>query len=77
MKESRLKCKLKASRHFRNQKKVYLKAKIVELEISSKIKNIRDLYKDISDFKEGYHSRTYSVKVEKGDLVCRLPQYFG
>jgi len=29
-----------ASRHFRNKKKAYLKAKIVELENNSKIKNI-------------------------------------
>ena len=39
-----------ASRHFRNKKKAYLKAKIEELETNSKIKNIRDLYKGISDF---------------------------
>jgi len=31
-------------RHFRNQKKAYLKAKIEELESNSKVKNIRDLY---------------------------------
>ena len=30
-----------ASRHFRNKKKEYLKAKIEELETNSKIKNIR------------------------------------
>jgi len=36
-----------ASRHFRNNKKEYLKAKTDELEINSKIKNIRDLYKGI------------------------------
>ena len=30
-----------ASRHFRNKKKEYLKAKIVDLETDSKIKNIR------------------------------------
>jgi hypothetical protein len=35
-----------ASRHFRNKKKAYLKAKIEELETNSKIKNIRDLYKE-------------------------------
>jgi len=34
-----------ASRHFRNQKKAYLKAKIEELETNSKINNIRDLYR--------------------------------
>jgi hypothetical protein len=39
-----------ASRHFRNKKKAYLKAKIEELETNSKIKNIRDLYRGISDF---------------------------
>jgi hypothetical protein len=32
-----------ASRHFRNKKKEYLKAKVNELESSSKNKNIRDL----------------------------------
>jgi len=30
-----------SSRHFRNKKKEYLKAKIVDLETDSKIKNIR------------------------------------
>jgi len=33
-----------ASKHFRNNKKEYMKAKIDELETNSKIKNIRDLY---------------------------------
>jgi hypothetical protein len=42
-----------ASRHFRNQTKEYLKAKIDELETNSKLKNMRDLYRDINDFKEG------------------------
>ena len=42
-----------ASRHFRNKKKGYLKAKIEELENNSKIKNIRDLYRGINDFKKG------------------------
>ena len=36
------------SRHFRNRKKAYLKAKIEDLETNSKIKNIRDLYRGIS-----------------------------
>ena len=40
-----------ASRHFRNKKKEYLEAKIYELETKSKIKNIRDLYKGIIEFK--------------------------
>ena len=40
------------SRHFRNRKKAYLKAKIEDLETNSKIKNIRDLYSGIIDFKK-------------------------
>ena len=59
-----------ASRHFRNKKKGYLKAKFEELETKSKIKNIRDLYRGISDFKKGYQPRTDIVKDEKGDLVA-------
>jgi hypothetical protein len=43
-----------ASRHFKNKKKEYLIAKINELETSSKNKNIRELYRGISDFKKGY-----------------------
>ena len=39
-----------ASRHFRNKNKAHLKAKIEDLETSSKIKNIRDLCRGISDF---------------------------
>jgi hypothetical protein len=37
-----------ASRHCRNKKKEYMKATIDELETNSKIKNIRDSYRDIS-----------------------------
>jgi len=43
-----------ASRNFRNKKKAYLKTKIEELEIDSKVKIIRDLYRGISDFKNLY-----------------------
>ena len=49
--------------------KEYLKAKVKELEINSMIKNIRDLYRGINDFKKGYQPITNIVKVEKGDLV--------
>jgi hypothetical protein len=59
-----------ASRHFRNKKKAYLKAKIEELETNSKINNIRDLYRVINDVKKVYQPRTRIVKVEKGDLVA-------
>ena len=36
----------------------------------SKIKNIRDLYTGISDFRKGYQPRTNIAKDEKGDLVA-------
>ena len=58
-----------ASRHFRNKKKAYLKAKIEELETNSKIQNIRDLHTGIIDFKKGYQPRTNIVKDDKADLV--------
>ena len=59
-----------ASSHFRNKKKAYLKAKIEEIETNSKLKNIRDLYRGLDDFKKGYHPRTNIVKDEKGDLLA-------
>ena len=39
------------SRHFRNKKKANLRSKI---KTNSKIKNIRDLYRGIDDFKKRY-----------------------
>jgi hypothetical protein len=59
-----------AIRHFRNKKKAHLKAKIEELQINSKIINTRDLYRGITDFKQGYQPRTNIIKGEKGDLVA-------
>jgi hypothetical protein len=44
----------------------YLNAKIEELETNSKIKNIGDWYRGISDFMKGYQPRTNIVKDEKG-----------
>ena len=58
------------SRHFRNKKKAYLRAKIEELETNSKIQNIRDLYRGINDFKYGYQPRCNIVKDKKGDLAA-------
>ena len=62
--------KLEVSRHFRDKKKAYLRAKIEELETNSKIQNIRDLYNGINYFKKGYQPRFNIVKDEKGDLVA-------
>jgi hypothetical protein len=59
-----------ASRHFRNKKTEYLKAKINELETNSKNNNIREFYRGLSDFKNGYQPRTNIVKDEKSDVVA-------
>jgi uncharacterized protein YPO0396 len=60
----------KASRHFRNNKREYLKDKINELESNSKNKNIRHLYRGINEFKKGYRTRTNLVKDERADLLA-------
>jgi hypothetical protein len=59
-----------ASRHFRNKKIEYLKDKINGLESNSKNKNIRDLYRGITEFKGCYKPITNLVKDEKGDLLA-------
>ena len=58
------------SRHFRNKRKEYLKAKIDELETNSKVKTIRDLFRGINNLKNGYQPRTNIEQDEKGDLVA-------
>jgi hypothetical protein len=63
-----------ASRHFRNKKREYLKDKINELESKSKNKNIRDLYRGITEFKKGYQGRTNLVKDETGRTTCGSSQ---
>jgi predicted kinase len=63
--QSNVRCE--ASRHFVNKKKESL---IDELDINSKLKNVRDLCsRDIIDFKKGYQPRPNIVKKEKGHLV--------
>jgi hypothetical protein len=61
-----------ASRHFRNEKRAYLKDKINELKSNSKNKNITDLYKSINKFKKGYLPGTNLVKDEKGNLLANI-----
>jgi hypothetical protein len=58
------------------KEKEYLKAKIDEIESNIKIKNIRDLYRSISDFKKRKQLRTNRVKDEKGDLVTDFHSFF-
>jgi hypothetical protein len=59
-----------ASRRCRNKKWEHLKDKINELESNSKNKNIRDLYRGINEYKNGYQPRTKLLKDERGDLVA-------
>jgi hypothetical protein len=56
------------SRHFRNKKRESLKDKINYLESNSK-KNIKDLYREINEFKKGYQPRTNFVQDERGDVL--------
>ena len=64
------KVRREVSRHFRNKKKAYVRAKIEELETNNKIQNIRDLYRGFNDFKKGYQPKCKVVKDKKGDLVA-------
>jgi hypothetical protein len=57
-----------ASRHFRKEKREYLKGRINELESNSKNKNIRDLYRGINEFKKVYQPRTNLVNDERA--IC-------
>jgi hypothetical protein len=43
-----------ASRCFRNKKREYLKGKFTDIEFNSKNKNIRDLYRVITEFKKRF-----------------------
>jgi hypothetical protein len=47
-----------------------LKGKINELEINNKNKKIRELYRDINEFKKGYQSRINVIKDENGNLIA-------
>jgi hypothetical protein len=58
--------RLEASRHFRNKKQEYLIDKI-KLESNRKNKKIGDMYRGITEFKEGYNPRTSLVKDERGN----------
>jgi hypothetical protein len=62
---------------FSGKKKAYLKYKIVKLETNIKIKNIRDLYRGINDFKKGYQHRINRVKDEKRDLLQTPIDHWG
>jgi hypothetical protein len=58
------------SRTFRSKKREYLKGKINELETNNKNKNIRDLYREINEFKKGYQPRINTIKDDNGNLLA-------
>jgi hypothetical protein len=60
----------KASRHFSNKRREYLKDKINELESNSKNKDIRNIYTGLKEFKEGYQPASIFVKNERGNLLA-------
>ena len=64
-----------ASRHYRKKRGEYLKAKRNELETNDMIKNIRDLYRGINDFKKGYHCRSNIVKDMVADCDSILSRW--
>jgi hypothetical protein len=64
-----------ASRHFRNKKREYLKGKITDIELNSKYKNIRNMYRGIPEFKKAYQHKTNLIKDERGNLF-ENPQKF-
>jgi hypothetical protein len=58
------------SRTFRKKKREYLKDEINELETNNKNKNIRDLFRVINEFREGYQPRINIIKDENGNLLA-------
>jgi hypothetical protein len=46
------------------------KDKINEIELNSNNKNIRNLYRGITEFKKGYQPKTNLIKDERGDLLA-------
>jgi hypothetical protein len=51
---------------YRTKGRNIYKLKLTELQNNNKIKNIRDFYRSVSDFKKGNHPRTNTVNDEKG-----------
>jgi hypothetical protein len=58
------------NRTFRNKKREYLKDKINDLVTNNRTKNIRDLYRGINEFRNGYQPRINIIKDENGNLLA-------
>jgi hypothetical protein len=55
---------MRSSTNFRNKEREYLKDKSNELATNSKKKNMRDLYRGISESKRGYQIKNNLMKDE-------------
>jgi hypothetical protein len=64
-----------ASRRFRNKKREYLKGKFANIELNSKNKNIRDLYRGITEFKKGHQSKTNLVNMRRAIFLRILKKF--
>jgi hypothetical protein len=64
-----------ASRHFGNKKREYLEDKINEIDLNSKNKNIREVYRGITEFKKSYQPKTKLVK-DEGRSACGSSKKF-
>jgi hypothetical protein len=58
------------NRTFRKKKREYLKDKINEFETNNKNKNVKDLYRDINEFKKGYQPKINIIQDENGNLLA-------
>jgi hypothetical protein len=58
------------SKHFRNNKREYLKDKINDHAKNSKNRTIRDLYRGTNVVKRGHQPRSYLMKDQNGDLLA-------
>jgi hypothetical protein len=65
------------SRTFRHKKREYLRDKINELENNNKNKNIRDLYRGINEFREGYQPIINIIKDENDNLLTDSQDVYG
>jgi hypothetical protein len=52
------------------KRRQYLKDKINEIELNSKNKNSRDLYRGITEFKKGYQPKNNLKKNERGNFLA-------
>jgi hypothetical protein len=58
-----------ATRHFKNNKREYLKDRINKLQSNLTNNNTGELYNGIKEFKKGYQPTVNLVKNQRGDQI--------